>query len=281
MHDPNNSLRLGDVLTIVPGWRTSRHKRHIVNRMILPAGVPLDQRPPIPTEDERLADRAARFAAKKRRKAVAKGERIEAAIRRAEEKLPKKIHESLHRFRNSGIGSMLRARGELDERLAKEEQKVTDKLAKWQKRFRESEYWTALKDHREKLAADEAMRRAKAEAEAAWAASQAAAVARSKAEGDAEVEPNAQPETSTIAADAASSPNEEEGAAVGTGNQGAAGPDETTTAQKSANAQKLTEPTEHHGEDTGPEEPQKHLDNTTQAPGPASETATSRRPKKD
>ena len=245
--------------------------------MILPAGEPLDQRPPIPTEEERLADRAADFAAKKRRKAVAEGERIEAAIKRAE-KLPKKVQKSLHQLRNSGIGAMLRARGELEERLAKEEQKMTDKLAKWRKRFSQSEYWMALKEHREKIAADKAMRRAKEEAEAAWAVAQAAAAAaKSKAEGDAEVEPDAEAETNKTAAD--TSPNEDERAS-GKENEGEVDSNKVTITKKSDNEQKRMDATEEDDKEVGPEDLEKDLNEKTVASAPASETETSGTQKK-
>ncbi|OAA54521.1 ribosomal protein s17 [Niveomyces insectorum RCEF 264] len=55
VHDPNDSLRTGDVVAITPGWRTSRNKRHVVKRIIAPAQVPVEERPPVPTEAERWA----------------------------------------------------------------------------------------------------------------------------------------------------------------------------------------------------------------------------------
>jgi small subunit ribosomal protein S17 len=58
VHDPNSSLVAGDVVSIVPGWRTSRHKRHVVNHIIAPYGTPIEERAPIPTLEERIAERA-------------------------------------------------------------------------------------------------------------------------------------------------------------------------------------------------------------------------------
>ncbi|KAL2137959.1 hypothetical protein VTI28DRAFT_7760 [Corynascus sepedonium] len=79
VHDPNNSLRLGDVVAITPGWRVSKTKRHVVKHIIAPgSGVPLGDRPPVPTEEERHAERAARRAAKDERRSVKKlADRVE------------------------------------------------------------------------------------------------------------------------------------------------------------------------------------------------------------
>ncbi|ROT42695.1 nucleic acid-binding protein [Sodiomyces alkalinus F11] len=55
VHDPNSSLHTGDVVSIVPGWPTSKHKRHVVKQIIAPFGVPMEERHPVPTEEERIA----------------------------------------------------------------------------------------------------------------------------------------------------------------------------------------------------------------------------------
>lgn len=68
VHDPNNSLRTGDVVEILSGWRTSKSKRFIVNRIIAPFGPPIDARPPVPTAEERETELALRTKAKKERK---------------------------------------------------------------------------------------------------------------------------------------------------------------------------------------------------------------------
>jgi len=75
VHDPNNSLRTGDVVAITPGWRTSKSKRHVVKHIIAPAQVPIEERNPVPTEEERWADALARYEAKAARKAAAKAAR--------------------------------------------------------------------------------------------------------------------------------------------------------------------------------------------------------------
>ncbi|KAI9707199.1 MAG: hypothetical protein M1836_000159 [Candelina mexicana] len=72
--DPNSSLREGDVVSIAPGWRTSKHVRHVVTSIIAPFGPAIDERPPIPSEEERLAKRAEKRTAKdERRRAKREG----------------------------------------------------------------------------------------------------------------------------------------------------------------------------------------------------------------
>ncbi|KAK0648797.1 hypothetical protein B0T16DRAFT_120348 [Cercophora newfieldiana] len=85
VHDPNNSVRAGDVVAISPGFRTSQHKRHVINHIIKPCGVPISERPPIPTQAEREAEREAKSAAKAERRALKKQvETAETALQRAE-----------------------------------------------------------------------------------------------------------------------------------------------------------------------------------------------------
>lgn len=69
VHDPNDSLRTGDVVAITPGYRRSKQKRHVVKHIIAPSGTPIEARPPIPTEEERWAADTARKAAKDERRA--------------------------------------------------------------------------------------------------------------------------------------------------------------------------------------------------------------------
>lgn len=70
------------MVAIAPGWRSSRTKRHIVKHIIAPAGVPIEDRPPVPTEDERIEAYETKKAAKDARRA-AKAE-AERAAREAE-----------------------------------------------------------------------------------------------------------------------------------------------------------------------------------------------------
>lgn len=79
VHDPNSSLRTGDVVSIVPGWPTSQHKRHVVKQIIAPRGVPIEERPPVPTLEERIAEREAKKAAKDARR-LARRQAAEAEI---------------------------------------------------------------------------------------------------------------------------------------------------------------------------------------------------------
>lgn len=85
VHDPNDSLRTGDIVSISSGWRTSKSKRHVVNRIIAPWGPPIDQRPPVPTPEEREAAHAAERAKKATRKQLrAHAEAMERAVEKAQ-----------------------------------------------------------------------------------------------------------------------------------------------------------------------------------------------------
>ncbi|KAG6988067.1 hypothetical protein FocnCong_v002965 [Fusarium oxysporum f. sp. conglutinans] len=74
VHDPNSSLRTGDVVSIVPGWPTSQHKRHVIKHIIAPYGTPITERPPVPTLEERIADYEAKKAKKDERRAARRQE---------------------------------------------------------------------------------------------------------------------------------------------------------------------------------------------------------------
>lgn len=58
--DPCNSLRQGDVIEFSSGWRTSKNVRHVVERIVAPFGVPVDQRPRVLSRHEREALKAER-----------------------------------------------------------------------------------------------------------------------------------------------------------------------------------------------------------------------------
>ncbi|KAI0517695.1 hypothetical protein F5B22DRAFT_94926 [Xylaria bambusicola] len=64
VHDPANSLRQGDVVAITPSWRESQHVRHVVKHIIAPYGVGIDERPPIPSLEERASERMSKRNAK-------------------------------------------------------------------------------------------------------------------------------------------------------------------------------------------------------------------------
>ncbi|KAH7154816.1 hypothetical protein B0J13DRAFT_210050 [Dactylonectria estremocensis] len=84
VHDPSSSLRTGDVISIVPGWPTSQHKRHVVKHIIAPYGVPIEDRPPVPTLEERIAERESKKATKDERRAARRQAEME---RTQEEKI--------------------------------------------------------------------------------------------------------------------------------------------------------------------------------------------------
>ena len=68
--DPNNSLRVGDTIRFA-SWPNKNSKRinHVVTEVIVPFWPPLNQRPPVPTEEERIAERESRLEAKEARRA--------------------------------------------------------------------------------------------------------------------------------------------------------------------------------------------------------------------
>ncbi|TQV98315.1 hypothetical protein V2A60_007932 [Cordyceps javanica] len=72
VHDPNSSLRTGDVIAIAPGWPTSRHKRHVVKQIIAPYGEPIESRPAVSSLDEIIAVRDAKKEAKDERRTLRK-----------------------------------------------------------------------------------------------------------------------------------------------------------------------------------------------------------------
>lgn len=68
VHDPNSSLVEGDVVSL-HRLRVAERVRHVVASIITPFGIPVEDRPPIPTPDERLiAYKEKRFNRLHRRK---------------------------------------------------------------------------------------------------------------------------------------------------------------------------------------------------------------------
>ncbi|KAE9981854.1 hypothetical protein BLS_006920 [Venturia inaequalis] len=80
--DPTQSVREGDVISCISGLRSSSTVRHVVTGIIAPMGPPLSERPPVPTESQRLAAKEADRAARDIKQA-AKG-RVVAGRRAAE-----------------------------------------------------------------------------------------------------------------------------------------------------------------------------------------------------
>ena len=67
MHDPNNSLVVGDVIQL-HRLKVSSQVHHVVGAITAPFGKPISERPPIPTPDERLSKyKEKRFAKLERR----------------------------------------------------------------------------------------------------------------------------------------------------------------------------------------------------------------------
>lgn len=121
MHDPNNSLRTGDVVAIVAGWRVSKTVRHVVQHIIKPAGVPIEERPMIPTPEERVAKRDAAKAAKDERRKFARDveamvEDMDAKVRRAMASSQLLVREG----RRAATAEVVRKRAEVARKMAQE-----------------------------------------------------------------------------------------------------------------------------------------------------------------
>lgn len=56
------------MVAIEQSWRVSQHVRHVVKHIIAPYGPGIDERPPVPTLEERIAERAERRAIKDARR---------------------------------------------------------------------------------------------------------------------------------------------------------------------------------------------------------------------
>ncbi|KAI1452965.1 nucleic acid-binding protein [Annulohypoxylon moriforme] len=102
VHDPRNSVRQGDIVAITPTWRVSQHVRHVVKHIIAPYGDPIDERPPIPTLEERVAEAAAKRAAKDERRAFLK--QIQSAVKDSE-KIAAEVKKATRTGRKLGIVS--------------------------------------------------------------------------------------------------------------------------------------------------------------------------------
>ncbi|KAJ5454700.1 uncharacterized protein N7458_005656 [Penicillium daleae] len=62
--DPQNSLRKGDVVEFSSGAPKSRRVHHVIERIITPFAVPIEERPAVLTREEREQEREKRWAAK-------------------------------------------------------------------------------------------------------------------------------------------------------------------------------------------------------------------------
>lgn len=72
-------------MAITASWRESQHVRHVVKHIIAPYGEAIDARPPVPSLEERAAERASKREAKDARRAL--NRRVDEATRAAEKLL--------------------------------------------------------------------------------------------------------------------------------------------------------------------------------------------------
>ena len=143
--DPSASTRMGDVVSIQNGWRTGRIVRHVVSAIIAPMGPPLSERPPVPSEVERVAAAEAkrfakdvrqaargRSAAVDRIKAASKADHIEkqeAAKIRFAEKLVKQAENQKTLIRNRELPEETQQRLR-DKAKARKEQRVLNRAVR-------------------------------------------------------------------------------------------------------------------------------------------------------
>ena len=66
VHDEYNACRAGDVVRLLPGMRSSKHKKHVVAEVITPFGT--GERKPIETEEEWQLRKSQKEAAKLERR---------------------------------------------------------------------------------------------------------------------------------------------------------------------------------------------------------------------
>ncbi|KAJ4303325.1 hypothetical protein N0V90_002218 [Kalmusia sp. IMI 367209] len=136
--DPNDSLVEGDVVRIASGWRTSKNIRHVVTSIVAPFGEPVEKRPPILTEEERMNIRIrerllkdVRSAAKGRqtslqRLALARRQQIE--IPSLEEAMANvRLAEDTERLRKEGNGKGARVESHGGQAVSNKERSVEAK----------------------------------------------------------------------------------------------------------------------------------------------------------
>ncbi|KAJ5259517.1 hypothetical protein N7478_012498 [Penicillium angulare] len=102
--DPRNSLRKGDVVEFSSGAPKSRRVHHVIERIITPFEVPIEDRPAVLSREERQQEREGRWAEKYlRRESTRLGEDVDivarvAAIVGKEEAQKLSVAESIHRI---------------------------------------------------------------------------------------------------------------------------------------------------------------------------------------
>ena len=120
MHDPYNSLLTGDVIEL-HRLRVSTIVNHVVASIVSPFGTPIDERPPVPSPDDRLAKYKEKRFAKLHRRSLRRAAKDghEAAIQKVSELDLK----HLELVKKSTVASRKRA-----EKKMTPTQKVTAKL---------------------------------------------------------------------------------------------------------------------------------------------------------
>ncbi|KAF2268506.1 nucleic acid-binding protein [Lojkania enalia] len=106
--DPNNSLVEGDVVAIQSGNRTSKNIRHVVHAIVAPFGRPVEERPPVLSEKERIALRIQRRLEKDVR-AATKGRAVSKERLRIARKQGYEIPSLEQAFRNVKVTDRLEA----------------------------------------------------------------------------------------------------------------------------------------------------------------------------
>lgn len=103
------------MVAISPGWRTSQHKRHVIKHIIKPSGVPIEDRPPILSQEQLNAEREAAQKEKQERRALKREvEAAETALQRAERMVSVSRKEIAARTRMIGGGQPAGALTDLD-----------------------------------------------------------------------------------------------------------------------------------------------------------------------
>ncbi|ORY67078.1 uncharacterized protein BCR38DRAFT_338205 [Pseudomassariella vexata] len=100
VHDPNNSVRKGDVIACSSGWKTSKMKRFIVRHIVAPWGPGIHERPPVPDEDELIVAEQARRAKMEDKKAAKAKEARRLAVEAKQAKLAKKAEREAFMNKN-------------------------------------------------------------------------------------------------------------------------------------------------------------------------------------
>ncbi|KAJ1325602.1 small subunit ribosomal protein S17 [Microdochium nivale] len=75
VHDPRNSVRQGDIISIQTSWRESQHVRHVVKHILAPYGEAIDARPAVPSLEELIEEKVTKRAAKNERRELHKEEK--------------------------------------------------------------------------------------------------------------------------------------------------------------------------------------------------------------